>query len=229
MREERTPQEKLTDSALILSLYHLAQKRNREAVVGDRLKAMKLAFLANHAMFAHRAKGLNCTFYRWTWGPMSNDVYDAWSRLIGAGLLAEEERIAVTSLGARLAEEFVDDVLRAEENRFFFDQINGAAAEWGPKASQTILTFVYDMQVQPVGQRRAHKVRDLPLSCHLTEALDEKDASLVIDVPDSWLETLALTMSKPARESLHRAEDDAREGRIVLGNDVWSPFEPSAA
>ena len=134
MREERTHDEELTDEALILALYDPVQRRTGEAAVGDRLKAMKLVFLANYAMFSERMKGLNCTFYRWDYGPMSNDVYAAWQRLQRAGLLDEEECIRVTERGAELASAFIRDVLQSEENRPFLRCLEETARQWARKS-----------------------------------------------------------------------------------------------
>src|SRR3972149_9168332 len=120
MREERTHEEILADEALILALYHLTQVEARTPEVGDRLKAMKLVFLANHSMLQRRAKGLNCTFYRWNYGPLSNEVYGAWTRLIQAGLLQEEERISVTPRGSDLAGAFIREVVADEGSRVFW-------------------------------------------------------------------------------------------------------------
>src|SRR3972149_10600872 len=103
MREERTRGEILADEALILALYPLTQVEARTPEVGDRLKAMKLVFLANHSMLQRRVKGLNCTFYRWNYGPLSNEVYGAWARLIHAGLMHETGLFSSTTMGLEVA------------------------------------------------------------------------------------------------------------------------------
>jgi hypothetical protein len=227
MREERTTDEKLTDEALILALYHLVQDRTGEAAVGDRLKAMKLVFLANHAMFSERMKGLNCTFYRWDYGPMSNDVYAAWDHLKRAGLLDEEECIRVTARGAELASGFIREVLESEENRPFLRFLEDTARYWGKKSRSAILTSVYNMEITPLGEFIASRIEDMPRTAHLTEALDAGDAKAVINIEQGWLETLGLMLNPPAMESIVRAADDARAGRVVLGDDIWSEFESS--
>jgi hypothetical protein len=227
MREERTTDEELTDEVLILALYHLAQVEAKAPEVGDRLKAMKLVFLANHSMLQRRAKGLNCTFYRWNYGPLSNDVYVAWTRLIQAGLLQEEERISVTPRGSDLASAFIDEVLADEGNRMFLQFLQSTAQDWARKSSRSILNAVYAMEVAPVGGRTPVKVRDLPLSARVTKILEQSEARSALNVPDGWLETLGLMLNPPAMESIIRAADDARAGRVVLGDDIWAEFESS--
>ena len=189
---------------------------------------MKLVFLANHSMLQRRAKGLNCTFYRWNYGPLSNDVYGAWARLIQAGLMQEEERISVTPRGSDLAGAFIDEVLADEGNRMFLQFLQSTAQDWARKSSRSILNAVYAMEVVPVGGRTPVKVRDLPLSAHITKIIESPEARSVLSVPEGWLETLGLMLHPPAMESIIRAADDARAGRVVLGNDIWAEFESSA-
>lgn len=232
MREERTADEALTDDALILALYALAQneaaRETRTDSVGDRLKAMKLVFLANSRMFNEGAKGLNCTFYRWQWGPMSNEVYMAWKRLAGAGLLTEEEEFQVTRKGRDLALAFLNDVLDQEENRYFLAIVEQTAKTWGSKTRADILQAVYQMEVTPVGLPVPVRVVDAPLTLHFTEVLDPSEARIAINVPDAWLETLALLINPNATNSILRAEEQAREGRVTT-DDIWSHFESAPA
>lgn len=228
MREERSDEEELADEALILALYHLVQNRTGEGSVGDRLKAMKLVFLANYAMFSERMKGFNCTFYRWEYGPMSNDVYAAWDQLKRAGLLDEEECISVTARGADLASSFIQDVLESEENRPFLRFLEDTARQWARKSRSTILTSIYNMEVTPLGEFRASRIRDMPLTAHLTEALDSGDANAVLHIEPGWMETLALAFNPESARSVERGTDDARAGRVVHGDAAWDAFESPA-
>src|SRR5437763_296743 len=106
MRHERTEDERLADNALLLTLWAEAQKRGPRETAGDRLKLMKLAFLAAYPLHLDGVKALNLAFYRYTHGPMASQVYDVWDDLIASRLLLEEEEFTVTAEGLRLAERF---------------------------------------------------------------------------------------------------------------------------
>jgi uncharacterized phage-associated protein len=228
VREERTQDEVIIDDALILALYSLAQDRSSQGTVGDRLKAMKLVFLANHDMFRQQAKGLNCTFFRWDWGPMSNEVYRAWEQLIYAGFLEEEEDLVVTPRGKEFAEAFLAEVLSLEENRFFLMAIRHIADEWGDKSRSEMLSAVYKVEISPVGSPLRMTVADAPRTIHFTEALDEHETKIALRVPEGWLETLALQLNPKATESVRRAQEDVREGRVIEGDEIWFRLESSS-
>ena len=62
MRRERTDSERLTDNAVLLSLWALAQTHLGGDAVGDRLKLMKLAFLTVYPLYWDKIKALNLGF-----------------------------------------------------------------------------------------------------------------------------------------------------------------------
>lgn len=98
MTDERTADERRTDAAVLLALWGKSALRPREDA-GDKLRQMKLAYLAAHALEADQVRALNLSFYRWTWGPMSNQVYAAWDTLIDSGLMDSEEHLVLTRRG----------------------------------------------------------------------------------------------------------------------------------
>src|SRR5690349_20349629 len=116
MRRERTDYERLTDNAVLLSLWARAQQRSGKEAAGDRLKLMKLAYLAAYPLFRDRIKALNLRFFRWKWGPMADQVYDTWADLSARSLLVDDELIVVTEEGMRLADAFTREVLGLKQN-----------------------------------------------------------------------------------------------------------------
>ena len=92
----RTQPQRWADAAILLALWTKAAKKPLEDA-GDRLRLMKLAFLAAHDLHEQRFRALGLTFYRWKWGPLSNEVYEAWEMLTDAGLMEEEERFLITA------------------------------------------------------------------------------------------------------------------------------------
>jgi hypothetical protein len=163
---------------------------------------MKLAFVATHDMFSRRQKGLNCTFYKWRHGPLSNEVYHSWDMLKQSGFLREDEVIYLTSDGDGLAEELWRDVLCSKQNEVFAATITDVAKNMGALTTSTILSRVYDMKVTPIGYSHPMAIRDVPLTTHLTEALTTTEAREAIQFDQGWLETLRIALNPESAQSL---------------------------
>lgn len=216
MTAQRTFDERLTDAALLLTLWTRAAK-DPTSDAGDRLRQMKLAFLAAHRLQEERVRALNLSFYRWTWGPMSNEVYDAWNDLERGGFLEDEERFVITDDGAELADSFYNEVVRDEHNvpvRRAFDAI---AAEWKPKQSTSaILNHVYAMEMA-VGDSEARvPMKRIVEGTNLLAPIPAKQAVSRLYVSNAWIETLALEFNPAARARLAAATADFRAGRYIV-------------
>jgi len=109
----------------------------------------------------------------------------------------------------------------------FLQFLQSTAQDWARKSSRSILNAVYAMEVVPVGGRTPVKVRDLPLSAHITKIIESPEARSVLSVPEGWLETLGLMLHPPAMESIFRAADDTRAGRVVGLRTPGSRLPPS--
>jgi len=210
----RTPDERRTDAVLLLALWtHCAQRPREDS--GDKLRQMKLAFLAAHGLEKQRVRALNLDFYRWTWGPMSNEVYDAWEALERAGLLESEEHFVVSRRGDALAQEFYDDVLRDERNALVRAVFDGLAEEWRNKPNTgPLLDAVYAMEITPIGSDRRLAVRDIRKGAALLQPVDPQQARSTLYVDRGWLETLALILVPGAIGPINAAVADFRAGRV---------------
>jgi len=218
MRERRTFEEILTDEILFLAL---ADRTDELGYIGDRIKVQKMTFLSTYRMFAQKAKGFNFTFYRWEWGPVSNGVYQAWQNLCQTGHLDEQEHFIMTDSGRDLAREFRHNVLERGENRLFWNIADGVCREYAKKAGSTIQQDVYRMEVVPIGYTSPMTVRSVPLTVHLTQALDEDEAEHIIAIDQGWLETLAIILRPENRASVEKATRDFKEGRVLTHKEVW--------
>lgn len=218
MRESRTFEEILTDEILFLAL---ADRTDELGYIGDRIKVQKMTFLSEYQMFVQKAKGFNFTFYRWEWGPMANGLYQAWGNLSQTGYLDEQEQFILTHSGRELAREFRHEVLETERNRFFWDIIDGVCQKYANKTGSTIQRDVYGMKVVPIGYTSPMTIRDVPLTVHLIEALDEDEAERVIAIDQGWLETLAIILHPENKASIEKAVRDFREGRVLTHEEVW--------
>ena len=216
MAGERTLAQQWVDAAILLALWTRAAKKPRENA-GDRLRLMKLAFLAAHDLREQRFRALGLTFYRWTWGPLSNEVYDAWGDLARSGLMDEEERFVVTDDGMELADLFGREVLGDEPNAHVRHTIDLIAEAWtGKMATKPILDHVYGMTVRPAGGNGAITIRSADMGTRLVEPVASDDLKGSLEVDNAWLETLGQYFSSSNDALLSRAERDFREQRFVL-------------
>ena len=215
----RNADQRRTDAALLLALWANAAESPREDE-GDKLWQMKLAFLAARDLAKGRVTGLNLSFYRWTWGPLSNEVYDAWDDLAENQLLQPEEQFVFTRRGLDLAHAFYSEVVCDERNVRVREVIDRVAKEWhGQPRTANLLKRVYDLEVVPRGDEGSlpTPIRDIRKGIDLLEPVPTSEATGWFTVEPGWLETLAFTLRVGARASLEAAITDYRTGRIVVG------------
>ncbi len=221
MRETRTAEEKLIDDALSLVLLSKAQESTSEQdAIGNRIKVMKLLFLAGEAMFSERAKGLNFCFYRYTRGPFSKEVEESWDELKQSGHLWEDEEFQVTDSGRELARAFEEDVLKDPSNKLFFDVIDGIATKHGASDQDELLDLVYRMTVSDV-TGKSIRINDAPMGTQFTLVLEPEEASTVLSIEEGWIDTLLVELNRERRESLAHAISGVRDGRTRRHDELW--------
>lgn len=220
MRAERTDYERLTDDALLLCLWDRAQQVSGQEAVGDKLKAMKLAFLAAYPMFRDRLKGLNLGFYRYKWGPYTEQIDDNLADLKTGGLLGEDELYFVTDRGHSFVDEFTRDVLGLEENRPILSALEQAAESAGALSTDRILDLVYDMRCYTIeSPARKQQVRAVEWYRRFTRILDDDEADAALYVPPGWEMTLELTLDPAALRNLQRGVEEINAGNWR----IWTP------
>lgn len=216
MSNDRTPDERRTDAALLLALWARSARNPREDA-GDKLRQMKLAFLAAHGLQKEGVRALNLSYYRWTWGPMSNEVYEAWHTLERVGLLENEEHFTLSRAGESLATAFYDEVLRHELNAPAREVIDRVSRDWvGQPDTAPLLDFVYAMTVTPAGGDHPLPIKDIRKGTNLLLPVDPQQARGTLYVDRGWLETLAIELKPASLAALQRAQLDFREGRFEV-------------
>lgn len=213
----RNADERRCDAALLLALWARSVEAPRKDA-GDRLWQMKLAFLAALGLSRDEVRALNLNFYRWTWGPLSNQVYEAWDDLEGAGLMRPEERFVVTRRGLELAEAFYAEVVCDERNVIVRETLDRVADEWrGEPRTSDILRHVYATEIAPLEGDVLVPVSAISRGTELLEPVSADRAKGGLTIEPGWRETLALTLNAAARSTLDAAIADFRDGRIVVG------------
>ena len=201
----------LVDTALLLSLWHFASSEKTDA--GGRLRLMKLAYLLFRRLQSDSVCGLSVSFYRWHFGPMSNEVYDAWERLSAADLLAEEEVWSLTDAGVRLAENFYEDVLKQESNAGMKEAIDEVAGEWRTAwSAQPLIQHIYSLPCYL--HEEGPSIEDMGLGEEFEPSPTPDEAEVCLQVDDSWIESLALALSTESMAALKSSEADFRSGRV---------------
>lgn len=215
MRYERTEFERLADNAVLLTLWAESQKEAGGDAVGDKLKLMKLAFLAAYPLYWDKQKALNLQFYRWKRGPMANQVYDSLSQLTERGLLLDEELYIVSDEGMRLSEAFQSEVLRLPENESMLREIQTVASDFARLPTHELLRRVYEMHCYTLDSPgRKHRVSAVSHGTDFTRILDEEEADSSLVIPPGWRITLELTFHPDALRNLRRGIEDVNSGRL---------------
>jgi len=226
MREWRTADESLIDKALYLSLLDLVahEKAERSAIIGNRIKCMKLPFLVEYPMFENRMKVFNLTFFQYEYGPISKHIYEVWGDLEGVDCITfiDKNWIALKEEGHRIARAFIGEVLGKSENQRFLRQLQDVAKKYGRLATPAILNVVYNMEVYVLDLRERLKIRDAPMGINFIYTLDDNEARLKLEVDQGWLETLAIALNPVNKHSVVRAIEDFHEGRVLTHEEVWS-------
>jgi uncharacterized protein YwgA len=222
MREVREPGEAIVDKALILVLMDLVGRESQGAFVGDRLKCMKLPFLAANQMFQEKAKGFNLAFFKYEHGPLSKEVYSAWNHLSSLGLISEkQDGFRITPEGSRLARAVSKDILSAQANKFFEDVIANVAQKYGHLSTPYIVKLVYDLEVSlPRGKMRM-KIRDLERGEDIILILEKEEANITLELDTAWMETLAIELDPRNKAGLTQAFSDYKKGRVLSHEEVW--------
>lgn len=215
----RNADQRRTDAALLLALWANAVENPREDA-GDKLWQMKLAFLAALDLSASRLQGLSLSFYRWTWGPLSNEVYDAWDDLVESDLLHSDEHFVFTRRGLEFADAFYKEVVCDERNVQIRESIDRVADAWrGRPQTARLMEHVYGLEIVPLGgaQLQPIPVRSIERGTELLEPVPAPEATAGLTVEPGWLETLALALNLDARATVDAAIADYRAGRVVVG------------
>ena len=222
MREVRKTDEAIVDKALILVLMDLVAHKNQNAFVGDRLKCMKLSYLAANKMFEEKAKGFNLTFFRYERGPLSKAVYSTWNHLSILGLIIEDRHgFKVTPSGSTLAQAIFKDVLSRQINEFFRNTIENVVVQYGHLATPRITQIIYDTQVVLPSSGIIKKIRDIELGEDLILILEQNEARSIFEIDSAWLDTLAIELNPTNKAGLMKAFSDYKEGRILSHEEVW--------
>lgn len=194
-----------------LLLLYLINKTNEIADVEDNLKVQKLVFLSQKKLIEKKIKGFSYNFFRWERGPFSANVSEDINGLIQDNFLSwGKGNIKLTKEGEKVLKE-CSEILESNHNVIqYVDQI---VEEYGQLTPDEIKKYVYDLRIMVPRIRKLMRIEDIPMRTLILFKPSLKRVKRTFNVSDDWLVTLELILNPEARESLKRAQRDAREGR----------------
>jgi len=199
--------ETLVDRLLMLFLI-LESQRQGWRITG-KVKLLKLLYLSESRMVKDELKGFNYSFYRWDFGPMSNEALQDLDWLSANNLLKQTRyAIAITSRGRDLVK---SSSPLLEHNEGFLEYVRRVIREFGPYTGKRIKTVVYDTPM--MGEKKL--IRKTKHGEELLRKMPTKQAKKRFLVDEEWIETLSILMDKEAQGSLKRGMADAKRGKVT--------------
>jgi len=191
----------------LLLLYMIAQTIKQGYIKG-KVKLMKMVYLSQEKMVKDRLRGFNYTFYKWKYGPMSNEVLEDFKGLVAAGLITPTPDSAMPTNEAREILKTCRELF--DRNRKILTAIDKTVNEYAPYNGKQIKLVVYGRPI--LGEKRRVELGEAGEV--LLTGISEQEAISNFLIDEEWLETLDILLDKEARESLQRGVEDARRGRV---------------
>lgn len=187
----------------LMTLYLLKRANNQ---IDGITKMQKLTFVAQNEMAHEGIYAISGEFYKWNYGPMSNEVYRTNEVLVGNNLV-EDRALALTDRGETFLADFSYII---GDNKEIFTLIDKCVDEFSQLSLHEIKEKIYSMMVTPLGWLKQSEIKDLP---HGTTILRNKGfTSLEIDADD--IETLLIYIDEELYQSILSGMNDVKYGRI---------------
>lgn len=204
--EHRTEREILTDRLLMLFLINQTE-RSGHRITGE-VKLMKMVFQTETKMVRDKIKAFNYSFYRWDFGPLSNDVMKDLCCLTSNGLLEKHGTyFCMSSKGRELLKHFSNLFSR---NQNVLTYVKKAVNEFAPYSGERLKEATYDSPILFENKL----IRDTEPSEQLLTKLDQNEAMSWFLLDDDSEETLSLLIDQKACDALERGVADVRAGRV---------------
>lgn len=196
----RTEAEIITDRLLLL---HAVKQANKHGCMEGTFKLQKIPFASQLAMNQEAKKGFNYSFFRFTHGPISKEIYDDGGVLHSAGLITTlKGPIKLTDAGAKLYDSLHDVYA---ENLEILAYIDFVAKSYASLTFGSLKKKIYDLTVDWGGDK--WKVGEIPEYTDVLTKLESEEAKSVFKIDDDWIDSLW--------GSLHYTAEQSRKLQIV--------------
>jgi hypothetical protein len=176
----RTRLQAMSDRLLLL--YAIAEG-NKVGNVDGTFKLMKIPFMAELASTRKAINTFHYSFYRWTFGPFTTEIYEDADSLSSLGLCTTKDRPTITAKGQRVLESASDLFKKNGEPLHYVKQ---ASRDCSPLSFGTLKTRVYREIVIVDGTQCT--IADAPRGHQLLSSCPKPVASFVMD--DDWADSL---------------------------------------
>lgn len=204
---DRSPQQELIDLLLTLHAVRIASKA--EIKVGL-IVMQKILFLSALEMRQSKSLTLSQTFYRWHYGPMSNEVYDDLHRASSSGLVDEIDGLRLTEAAEGILDACTDIF---EQNQSLIEPLEKAASS--VEDIDDLLEKVYDMSVYVDELDEEVVIREIPEGTNILTPLWDDEASTKFNIDPSWMETLDILLHPEADQMASRSLERAKKGKFL--------------
>lgn len=204
---DRSPQQVLTD--LLLTLYAVGIASKGQVKVGL-LVLQKILFLSALEMKQAGNLALSQSYYRWHYGPMSNEVYKDVERASSSGLVDQTDGLKLTERAEGILEACAEVF---DENKLLIEPLDKVASS--VEDIDKLLESVYDMSVYVDELDEEIVIREIPEGTAMLTPLWEDEASAIFDIEPSWIETLDILLLPEADEDASRSLERAKSGKFL--------------
>ena len=180
---------------LLALLTRVSHKNN--ALLGDRLKLQKIAFLFCYQLFIQRIKALNYTFFTYRWGPFTKDLYEAEADFEQAELIQRQGRsYSVTETGQAWGSSLYNTIESDPGNCGIVQAMDSVADDYATMATGPLVELTHDMHVRPMGWQEKERLGDLPFNLDLTGPLDDEEAVALVEIERGLLDSFAMMLGR---------------------------------
>lgn len=193
---ERSFEEQVLDKLLLI---YLIEKANK--YINGMTKLQKIVFTSEWTMVNKKIKAFNYDIFKYKQGPYSFQLEEDIKYLEKNNLIEIEKVITVTDRGKEILLRLKDNIKR---NRNVVRIIDSIVETLSRKNLDDILKMVYGAEFKlPDG--RIMKINDIPIETLMIKKLKEGEAKEKFTIPEEWVETVDIMMSKDFYNSLKEA------------------------
>lgn len=173
-----------------------------------RTKLQKLVYLIQCKLGRKGIKTFNYNFYRWNYGPFTEEVFQDGEALVDNSILLD--------ISTKPSEKGFEVLCQCEElfleNQEVLREIDKLVKRYDFEPLYKIKEAVYNSKVTINGKNV--RVEDVPLGESLDISISEEEAEMTFKVDDEWLETLDILLDRESSQSLEKAIEDAEKGKL---------------
>jgi uncharacterized phage-associated protein len=199
--------ETLKNRALLLYLIDKAHEKT--SFVGI-TKLQKLAFLSQLKANKDCVGSTSFEFYRWNFGPMSNEVYRESQQLQKSNLLLVGDNMILSQIGKEVLNNLQG---LFSKNKEILQYINAIASDYAKYRTEDLTNLVYKIKIKPDELPNEMPIGDIPKGYTLLHGLESPEKGFKLS--PSWEATLEVLFDRDAYNSLKEGMEDVRAGRVT--------------